>query len=370
MRIASQLVSDPLLPDGLARRVSELFVGASVRSVKVLGVDERPEGESAKELGYGRPILVRLVMPDQSERAVVFHTATPNDFGHDRRSDRAQGMLLAWDTFSRLPQHARALDVGALRADGSLVSLADSGEFYLMTEWAEGALYAEDLRRVASSGIASDRDLSRVDAIVAYLTRLHSLPGSRSAAYTRAIRDTLGHGEGIFGLVDSYAEDVAGAPRARLRSIEQRCLDWRWKLKDRVERLRRTHGDFHPFNLVWTKDEVLVPLDASRGAEGDPADDVACITINYLFFALEHRERFERGLGALWTRFWQGYLAHAGPSVLEALAPFFAWRALVLASPLWYPHLRAEDRERIFTFVERALDAPRFDPAWGLEAMR
>ena len=30
---------------------------------------------------------------------LVFHTASPNDFGHDRRSDRAQEMLLAFDTF-------------------------------------------------------------------------------------------------------------------------------------------------------------------------------------------------------------------------------------------------------------------------------
>ena len=50
--------------------------------------------------------------------------------------------------------------------------------------------------------------------------------------------------------------------------------------------------------------------------------------------------------------------------LLEAgfLAPFFAWRALVLASPKWYPQLAGHDRERILAFAERALAAPRFDP--------
>jgi hypothetical protein len=362
-------MSEKVLPKGLSRRLSALYPGATVRAAKVLGIDEHAEGESAKELGYGRPIRVTLVTASGDERSIVFHTATANDFGHDRRSDRAQGWLLAYDTFALVPSHVRALDVGAIRDDGALVSLEATHEFYLITEWTEGTLYADDLRRVGRTGVVTELDLTRVDALARYLASLHSLPGTHPEAYTRAIRDTLGHGEGIFGLVDSYAPDVLGASPDTLRAIERQCLDWRWKLKRRTERLRRTHGDFHPFNLVWAGDDQLVPLDASRGCEGDPADDVACIAINYLFFALDHRERFDTGLGVLWDRFWDRYLALAGTSVLEALAPFFAWRALVIASPIWYPHLTPEDRERVFSFVRRALEGDRFDPAWGREAM-
>jgi Phosphotransferase enzyme family len=358
------------LPPGLAERLRALYPDASVREARVLGVDEHPDGESAKELGYGRPIRVRLAMPDASERAVVFHTATPNDFGHDRRSDRAQGMLLAYDTFGAVPEHARALDVGAIARDGSLVPLAHTDEFYLLTEWADGTLYADDLRRVSLEGRVTERDLLRVDHLARYLADLHALPGTHPQAYTRAIRDTVGHGECIFGLIDSYDPSVPGAPPALLQSIEARCLQWRWKLKSRTERLRRTHGDFHPFNIVWTERDTLVALDASRGSEGDPADDVACIAINYLFFALEHRDRFDAGLGLLWSRFWSQYLSLAGPSVLDAVALFFAWRALVIASPLWYPHLHERDRARIFSFVSQCLDNDRFDPAWGLQIMR
>jgi hypothetical protein len=358
------------LPAGLTARLKQLYPDSTVVDAKVLGADEHPDGESAKELGYGRPIRVTLEGASGARRAVVFHTALPNEFGHDRRSDRAQGMLLAYDTFNDVPQHARSLDVGAIREDGALVSLERTTEFYLLTDWADGTLYADDLRRVGRDGACTARDLARADEIARYLAALHARPGTHPEAYTRAIRDTLGHGEGIFGLVDSYAADVPGASQETLREIESQCLAWRWKLKSRTHRLRRTHGDFHPFNLLWTEDDQLVALDASRGSEGDPADDVACIAINYLFFALEHRERFASGLGLLWARFWNRYLALAGPSVLEAVAPFFAWRALVIASPLWYPHLTAPDRERVFSFVRRALGADAFDPAWGQEIMR
>jgi aminoglycoside phosphotransferase (APT) family kinase protein len=355
---------------GLRARLGELFPGSTVLEARELSPDEHPEGESAKEGGYGRPLRVTVRLPDGSARAVVFHTAIADEFGHDRRSDRAQGALLAYDTFGTIPQHATALDVGALREDGILLSLARTGEFYLLTDWVDGTLYADELRRIAREGACTEQDLARAETLAEYLARLHAIPGSHPAAYTRAIRDTLGHGEGLFGLADAYAPDVPGAPPERLRSIESRGLAWRWRLKSRVDRLRRTHGDFHPFNLVWTGEGGLVALDASRGAQGDPADDVACLTINYLFFALEHRERFSSGLGRLWSRFWARYLALAGPSVLEALGLFYAWRALVIASPRWYPALTEVDRLRIFAFVDRVLDSERFDPSMGPEALR
>lgn len=358
------------LPPGLAARLAELYPAAQILDARVLGADENPDGESAKEIGYGKPIRVRLRGADGAEQALVFHLAAANDFGHDRRSDRAQNMLLAHDTCALIPGHVRAVDVGAIRDDGGLLSLAGTGEFYLLTEWVEGSLYAEDLRRVGREGVALPLDLARAEALASYLARLHRLPGSHPEAYTRAIRDLLGHGEGIFGLVDSYPRDTPGADAAQLRRIEEGCLAWRWKLKSRQERLRRTHGDFHPFNVVFPGGSEPVLLDTSRGSEGDPADDVACMAINYLFFALEHRERFAGGLGELWGRYWATYLGEAGDSVLEAVAPFLAWRALVIASPLWYPRLTEWDRRRIFRFVERALEAPRFDPAWGPEALR
>ena len=77
------------------------------------------------------------------------------------------------------------------------------------------------------------------------------------------------------------------------------------------------------------------------------------------------------GLGALWSRTFDRYLRESGDlGMLETIAPFFAWRALVVSSPRWYPHLRAEDRDRMLRFAERVLAAPRFDPAMGIEAMR
>jgi hypothetical protein len=49
--------------------------------------------------------------------------------------------------------------------------------------------------------------------------------------------------------------------------------------------------------------------------------------------------------------------------VLEAAPPFFAFRGLVIASPVWYPTLDLRVRRALFNFIENVLDQPRFDPA-------
>ena len=46
----------------------------------------------------------------------------------------------------------------------------------------------------------------------------------------------------------------------------------------------------------------------------------------------------------------------------EVIAPFYAWRALVLASPLWYPDVSPAVRDQLLSFVERLLDGHDFTP--------
>jgi len=46
---------------------------------------------------------------------------------------------------------------------------------------------------------------------------------------------------------------------------------------------------------------------------------------------------------------------------LSAIQPWFAWRALVLASPIWYPDIREETRRRLFTFARRVLESERYE---------
>ncbi|MEO6576703.1 MAG: phosphotransferase [Polyangiaceae bacterium] len=349
--------------------VSSLFPGGRITAVTPLG-SSAPAGASVeKTAGYGAPVRISIAREDGGEVELVFRTANANDYGHDRRSDRAGAQLLAYDTFGAIPRHVRPIDVGAISKDGRLVSLHESGELYLVTTYAPGKLYADDLREVAKRAV-TPADLTRTTTLARYLVGLHADRRVRPAGYRRAVRDLIGHGEGIFGVIDGYPDAVPGAPASRLQGIEKRTLEWRWKMRGREARFTRTHGDFHPFNIVFQDDGELALLDTSRGSEGEAADDVCCLAVNYVFFALSGapspKLAWERGLRPLWTTFWDTYLEEsADRDLLAVAAPFLAWRLLVLASPVWYGGLSESDRDKLLGFAERALTAERFDPAWA-----
>lgn len=350
------------MPDraALARALGRLE-GRPVEVVSLGGIAGDRAATELKHVGYGEPTRVRFRVGGE-ERSAVFRTMGPNWFGHDRRSDRACLALLAADTYGEPPRHVRALDVGALDAGGELVSLRDAGEFYLVTEYVDGALYAGDLRRVESRGAAEPLDVERARALAHYLVELHAAPVlGPPELYHRAVRDLLGSGEGIFGIVDSYPD---GGPVSvqRLAGLERRALEWRHRLRGRASRLRRTHGDFHPYNVLFREGTDFTLLDASRGGMGDPADDVAAMVINYVFGGAIHPSAWPNGLRPLWNELWRTYLTESGDAELcSVVAPFLAWRALVVASPVWYPTVPARCRDAILSLAEAALDAPSFD---------
>jgi len=122
------------------------------------------------------------------------------------------------------------------------------------------------------------------------------------------------------------------------------------------------HGDYHPYNILFRDDEQAVLLDRSRGAWGEPADDVSCLAINYLFFSLQRCGKLAPPFAELWQTFWQSYLEQTSDrELLRVVVPFLVWRALVLGSPTWYD---ASDSVRLtlYHFIEQILGEGSFDP--------
>jgi hypothetical protein len=353
------------LASAVSTLIASVFPGSAVTRVTSLGPDANAENAEGTEkaIGYGVPCRICVRDREGQAREFCLHTARPDEFGHDRRSDRAANMLLAFDTFAAIPRHTRALDVGAVARDGRLISLREAGEFYLLTEFVEGHVYAKDLRRITHAGALESHDVGRARDLAHLLADIHAAQIDEPAVYRRAIRDLVGHGEGIFGLVDSYPDDVPMAPPERLHEIERSCVDWRFRLRGRTRRLKRTHGDFHPFNILIDPGGAPVLLDTSRGSAGDPADDVMALSLNYIFFALESPGAWRGALQTLYHTFFRAYLDRTRDTdLLSVAAPFLAWRALVMANPRWYPSVRASTRDALLGFVERVLSAPRFDP--------
>jgi aminoglycoside phosphotransferase (APT) family kinase protein len=254
------------------------------------------------------------------------------------------------------------MDVGMFRRDGPAISIGNAEECFILTEYAEGRGYVEDLTRMRNSAGLSDIDIARADALCDYLVEIHSVEGNNPELYTRRIRELVGHSECIMGLIDSYPPgDIVH--HDLLADIEHQSINWRWKLKARTHRLRQVHGDFHPWNILFREDTDFTLLDRSRGEWGEPADDVTSLTMNFLFFSLQRSGRLDGNLETLFKRFWERYLTKSGDvEMLKVTAPFFAFRGLVMAHPVWYPNLAKDVRQKLFNFIRAVMSQEFFSP--------
>jgi hypothetical protein len=103
-------------------------------------------------------------------------------------------------------------------------------------------------------------------------------------------------------------------------------------------------------------------LDRSRGEWGEAADDVSCLSINYIFWSLTGYGRFTEPFKTLFNTLFTHYLEHTrDEELLGVIQPFFAFRSLVIANPLFYPAISNENRRRIFGFMRAVLESDIFD---------
>jgi hypothetical protein len=353
-------------PDRVEAWLKDRF-GQAARLVSLAPIGIRTQ-EGLKAYGYGRPLVITFEEgPGVPVSRLVLRTMSPDPFGHDRRSDRIACLVEAADDFPTIPRHIQPLAVGTFGTapgqEGALVP-APGGEPWLITTWVDGELYAHDLAEAAPRHEASERDISRARALALWLAALHA-EARPTADHRRDVRDTLGSGEGLFGLADAWPDDHPLVHR--LCAYEQAAVAWRWRLRGLGHRARRTHGDLHPFNILFRDGDDFSVLDCSRRGAGEPADDATCLSINYLFFALVRGPvpgTFTGAMRALWDTFWSTYLgATRDHELLTVVAPFFAWRALVVASPVWYPDVPEAVRAQLFGFAERLLRGDPFDPS-------
>lgn len=320
-----------------------------------------PTTEDVKGFGYGSPLLVEYKVRDAQGSAVISTMRVQHGFGHDHFSDRARILIWQNSTFSKLPKHVPSLDVGYFAKDGRLVSAGDACEYFLLMPKIEGREYFFDLERVKEKG-ATDLDYERAVALSDYLAQIHSKKIDRPPLYHRKIRETVGDGECIFGILDDYPDNPSFLDPNELREIEKICVDWRWLLKGKTARLCQVHGDFHPWNVMFREGTDFTVLDRSRGEWGEAADDITAMTMNYIFYSVQKSLRLTGDLKDIFELFFENYLEKTGDEeLLEVIAPFFAFRAVVVASPTWYPLLSDDVRRALFNFLENVLGSKKFN---------
>lgn len=326
------------------------------KHTKLLGIDRLGEGI------HGETYLLRF-MHSRIEQHLIMKTLFPAEFGHDHFSDRAQVLLLANDNYNDMPRHARAIDVAGETRD-RLISLKEAREFYLFMEEVEGDAYFKDLNVILDRGVLTEVDRKRAQTLAHFLAEIHAVKyigENCKTLYRRRIRELIGHGECIMGVIDTY-EPTDFATDRELTDYAAKSLSWWAKIRNNSERLCRVHGDYHPGN-IWFHEDDFTLLDRSRGSWGEPACDLSCLGINYIYYAIKHRGTFEGPFAELFHLFLRTYLEKTSDDgFFEIAQPFFAFRVLVLANPRMYPGDTAETKRKLLNFGQSILETEKFDP--------
>lgn len=310
---------------------------------------------------HGTAYLLRIKTP-HGEKNLVMKTLFPSRFGHDHFSDRAQVLLLAHANYNEMQQHVKSIDVVG-ESPSRLIPLKDVQEFYILMDEAKGDPYFNDLNVALVRGRITDHDTERAKILAYFLAKIHAIKyhGENSKIlYRRRIRDLIGHGECIMGIIDTY-DQVEFITNQELIDYAGKCLPWWGRIRNKSERLCQVHGDYHPGN-IWFHGDDFTLLDRSRGSWGEAADDVSCLGVNYIYYAIKDRGTFEGPFAELFRIFLKSYFENIPDGELfEVIQPFFAFRILVIANPIFYPDDTDETRRKLFNFGHSVLETKTFE---------
>ncbi len=227
----------------------------------------------------------------------------------------------------------------------------------------QGQTLPAALSGVAVEGLSHEPQTELFRSLARLLVQQHSLPDpAGNEVYRQTLRDTLAGPRGVLAVLDALPQGKDGYETQRLAAFERRFLGWRWRLRDRGERLRSVQADLSLSRVTILNHREVVVFEP-RLEPGDPAADLSAVAVGLIELGAREPLAWIDGYKPLFDAFWSTYLAESGDfELLDVAPPFLAWRALQCASPLAPVAPSPATQRKLFAFAEEVLARRSFDP--------
>ena len=319
----------PINKENLRDYLSKVFSS----DITVTNIEKLGEGFHAE--GF----LIQAKDKNGQDKRYILKTLRGEGFGHDYPSDRANVVIRSLLDYNLLPNHIKAIDVGSIQDDGTLLTLGRPNDFFIIMEEGKGTEYWKDLDEIRDKKKLDEKDVERIKILAKYSATIHKQKYDGPHAeqlYRRIVRDFVGHGELTMGVIDSFPDKLDFVNGDDIVKIVKKMVEWWDKIKNKSHRLNVLHGDFYPSNIFFDGEKLLV-TDRSRFRYGDAADDVSAFAINLINYSVLAYGDYRNPFKKLFEMFFEEYFKNRkDDKMFEVIPFFFAFRALVCIHPVFY----------------------------------
>jgi len=301
--------------------------------------------------------LVKLTTKTGCELLAVVRDAEIGSQGFEFEPDAWREILWAHRE-GRKGDTRPAAEALIVWTDRGAIAVEEFRGVWLIERFVLGDTYANLLQNLSSKGEDVTETKLILPELIDWLRRLHSNRVNNSKWYQRRLRNLVGAGDGFLGVIDSYYsanETPDSQVNEWLIDVERSLPLWRHELRRYSHRLCRIHGDYHPWNIIVSPKDCVRVIDSARDGWGDPADDVAALGVNYLFFGIQASD-YQSSWLKQFQEFISGYVkVTQDKELIKIIPPFLAHRLIVLGSPQWYPNLSQNLRRKFVGFARELI---------------
>ena len=321
-----------------------------IDAIKSLGSD------STKLLRYNMTFIVNCTV---EEKKLNFIVRLPRKDIHDiYRAESIKDYF--WQHFnSPLKFYGpQSINLGYLGKDRSLHSLSSFDTIFSIEEMISGDCYAEILQRRSCLPKMEKIDLIYANAIVGYLTNREKIIGS--SARKIYFWDSVLLIKKLFIVIDSLylSNQISEDEKCEL---EYKIIRIRQSMQKKKRPVVLGHNDFHPWNIMFTKDNALRLIDPEFPGLGEPARDIGILIPNLVYFSLLSRGNFSGMCREIALYLLDTYKDESKDNAVEeVIQPYITLACLILSNKYWFPKLSNEQRIHLKRIGINILDSKAF----------